>query len=251
LSLAQCRQQARPGDFLILDSPHTEELYRYYADDIVPMTTLPILRADKTDSPDADRTIVHNAIANHARVWFLAMHVPFDDPQYRIEKILEREGVALDQVSFAGTSTEIALSLFVRTLPIANASEIAHPMDVAFNGHLHLRGYAAPDSIAPGNRGTIKLYWQIDEPVGEDYAVSLRLADDAGAILGQWDTVPLGNRTGSSTWETNKIMIETQDLPIAADVAPGKYRWLVVPYHAATGTALGDVVTLGEIQIKR
>ncbi|HEX7587613.1 MAG TPA: glycosyltransferase family 39 protein, partial [Anaerolineae bacterium] len=69
------RGRARPGDFLILDSPHTEALYRYYANDTVPMTTLPILRADHVDSPEQDLAAVHDAYAHNARVWFLAMDV--------------------------------------------------------------------------------------------------------------------------------------------------------------------------------
>ncbi|MCI0477399.1 MAG: glycosyltransferase family 39 protein [Anaerolineales bacterium] len=243
------RERARLGDLLILDSPHTEELYRYYSGDLVPIITLPILRADGKPSPDADRAAVRAAMQNNARVWFLAMHVPFDDPDARIEKYLNAEGVLLDQAKFAGTSTEIALSLFARVLPGANVSDIAHPLDIAFDGHLRLRGYDAPASGAPGTRVIVKLFWQVDAPVGEDYAISLRLIDPAGARVGQWDTIPLGNRSGSSTWDAQKIIVDTRDVIIAPSPPPGKYWWQVVPYHSATGNSLGDAVTLGEIQI--
>lgn len=238
--------RVRPGDFLILDSPHAAELFHYYARDGVPWTTLPILRAP---SPDADLVAVRDAYRRNARVWFLEMHVPFDDPDARIEQLLQQEGVRLDEVNFRGTSTEISLSLFVRTFPVANVSDIAHPLDIAFGGHLRLRGYDAPESLTPGERGVVKLYWQIDEPVGEDYAVSLRLVDHAGTHWGQWDATPLGNRAGSSTWQPHQIIVDAHDLALAADLRPGAYRLQVVPYHAATGAALGDVVTLGEIQI--
>lgn len=247
---AHLRERARPGDLLILNSPHAEELYRYYADDIVPMTTLPILRADGVASPDADAAVVRAAYRRNERVWYLAMHVPFDDPQKRIEALLHQEGALIDQASFAGTSTAIALSLFMRALPIAQPNEIAHPLDVPFSGNLRLRGYWAPQSLGAGKRGIVKLYWQIDEPVGEDYAVSLRLVDDAGILIGQWDTIPLGNRAGTSTWESKKIFIDTHDLPIAFNPPPGNYRLQVVPYHAATGNPLGDVITLGQIEVR-
>jgi len=243
------RERAQPGDFLILNSPHTEELYRYYAGGVVPMTTLPILRADNQPSPDADRAAVRDAYQKNVRVWYLAMDVPFDDPDARIGKYLNQEGVLLDQAQFAGTSTEISLSLFIRALPIVNASDIAHPLDIAFDGHLRLRGYDAPAALAPGARGIVKLYWQIDEPVGEDYAVSLRLVDETGTRVGQWDAIPLGNRAGSSTWESKKIIVDARAVLIAKSTPPGKYRWQVVPYHSATGAALGEVVTLGEIYI--
>ncbi|MBI5035210.1 MAG: glycosyltransferase family 39 protein [Chloroflexi bacterium] len=244
------RDRMRPGDFLILDSPHTEELYHYYAGDVVPMTTLPILRADKTDSPAADLAAVRDALTKHARVWFLAMHVPFDDPQNRIEKILNAQGVLIDEAKFAGTSTEISLSLFERALPIVNPNEIGHPLDIAFNGHLHLRGFDTPPSIQSGQRVLVKLYWQIDEPVGEDYAVSLRLIDPAESLVEQWDAIPVGNRAGTSTWSPHQIVVDERLLNIPSTVPTGVYRLVVVPYHAATGNALGDVVILSEIGIK-
>jgi hypothetical protein len=154
----------------------------------------------------------------------------------------------LDEVDFAGTSTEISLSLFVPALPRVNPSEIAKPLDVSFTGHLRLSGYA-PTALAAGERGTVPLYWQIDEPVGEDYAVSLRLVNGAGARLAQWDAVPLGNRAGTSTWSPGTILVDAHDLPIDAKTPPGQYLLEVVPYHAATGAALGDVVTLGPVQV--
>lgn len=243
------REHARPGDFLILDSPHTEELYRYYAGDVVPIATLPVINADHTASPAADLTVVRNSLSQHSRVWFLQMDAAFDDPEARIEKLLGQNGVLLDETPFHGTSTAISLSLYAASLPIVPASQIQHPLDIAFAGHLHLRGYAAPPSIEPGARGIVQLYWQIDEPVAEDYVVSLRVVDAAGKQWGLWDSVPLGNRAGASTWPPGKIIADAHDLPISAGLRPGTYHLQVVPYHPATGNALGDVVTLGDLQV--
>ncbi len=243
-------EHARAGDFLILNSPHTAELYRYYAGDLVPMTTLPILRADGNASPDADLATVREAFEKNERVWYLAMHVPFDDPQQRIETLLHQEGVLIDQANFAGTSTALALSLFLRALPIASPNDIAQPLNIAFEGHLRLRGVDVPKSIEHGKRGIVKLFWQIDEPVGEDYAASLRLVNEGGTPVRQLDALILGNRAGTMTWKPKQILIDAHDLQIAAGTPPGKYRLQVVPYHSATGNPLGDVVTLGYIEVK-
>jgi hypothetical protein len=243
------RQDARSGDFLILDSPHTQALYRYYADDTLPMTTLPIIRLDHVASPAADLSAVRNALAQNSRVWLLQMDVPFDDPDARIQKLLGENGVLLDETPFHGTSTAISLSLYAASMPAAQETEIEHPMDVAFAGHLHLRGYASPSSVQNGKPNSVKLYWQIDEPVGEDYAVSLRVVDASGKTKGQQDAVPLGNRAGSSTWKPGLIVVDEMKLPVAPGMPPGAYTLQVVPYHPATGAALGDVVTLGVIQV--
>ncbi|MBI5304959.1 MAG: glycosyltransferase family 39 protein [Chloroflexi bacterium] len=241
------RERVYSDDVLILNSPHTEELFHYYADDIVPIITLPILRADNVPSPAADRAAVRDALTQHARVWYLEMHAPFDDPDSRIEKLLQQEGVLLDQAHARGTSTKITLALYTREFPTANSRDIPHALDLAFDGHLRLRGFDAPSAIKPGSRIAVKLFWQIDEPVGEDYAISLRLADASGALVAQWDAIPLGNRAGSSTWQTKQIVVDARE--IAMTTQPGIYRWQVVPYHAATGNPLGDVVALGETQI--
>jgi len=244
------RERACVGDFLILTSPHAEELYRYYADDVVPMITLPILRADRQPMPEVDRAYVRAALQNHARVWYLGLHVPFDDPDARIEQYLREEGVLLDEAHFAGRSTAITLLLFARALPTAEATEIPRPLEVAFAGHLRLRGFAAPTSGVAGKPLRVKLYWQVDEPVGEDYAVSLRLVDAHGARIGQWDAVPLGNRAGSSTWSAGQIIVDERVVTLEPGIPPGVYRWQVVPYRSATRHALGDVVTLDEIHIR-
>jgi len=94
----------------------------------------------------------------------------------------------------------------------------------------------------------IKLFWQLDEPVGEDYAVSLRLVDDAGQVVLQHDAILLGNRAGTSTWRANQIVVETRAISLTRPLGAGKYALQVVPYHISTGNALGDVITLASIE---
>lgn len=243
------QERARPGDFLILDSPHTEELFKYYTRTALPWASLPVLRADRVPSPEADAAAVREAYQSHARVWFLAMNVPFDDPDARIEKLLNTQGALIDRVDVPGTSTEISLALYAPALPVVDAAQIAHPLDVAFTGHLALRGYDAPQSMQAGARAIARLYWTVDEPVGEDYAVSLRLVDSNGARAAQWDGVILGNRAGTSTWQPGAVIADARDVTVAPEIAAGSYTMQVVPYHAATGAALGEVVTLGTIQV--
>ncbi len=245
------RERVRPDDFLILNSPHTEMLFNYYARDIVPYATLPLLRPDGLPSLDADNAaVIRAALAKNPRVWYLSMHTPFDDSEGRVERMLNDAGVLLDRAEFPGVSTAIALSQYVTALPVLqNRAAIPHPTDLSF-GALRLLGWDAPAQIESGARVVVKLYWQVDEPVGEDYAVSLRLVDDASARVAQWDAVPLGNRAGTSTWQTKTIIVAAHDLPVPIGAARGNYRLQVVPYHSATGAPLGEVVTLGEIQVR-
>ncbi len=244
------RERVRPGDLLVLDSPHTQELFRYYADDVVPWISLPLLGPDRKASlPAQDLAAVRNAYSQNRRVWFLTMDVPFDDPERRIETLLNQGGMLLDRAVFPATSTELALALYVPALPVAAPGEIAAPLDISFIGNMRLKGFTAPASLVAGKTAVVQLYWQIDEPVGEDYAVSLRLVDGAGTAVAQLDSVPLGNQAGSSKWPPRTIIADAHELPLSAGTPPGQYRLQTVPYHAATGSALGDVVTLCDILV--
>lgn len=244
------RERAHPDDYLILDSPHTEELFKYYARGVVPYATLPILTDSGANSYDTDRLAVHDALALNSRVWFLSMHVPFDDPEARIEKLLSQEGVLLDRTQFRGSSTSISLSLFAQSLPTAALSDIPNRTDFLFDSRLRLLGWAAPKEITPVTRGVVRLFWQLDEPAGEDYGVSLRAIDPSGARVGQGDAIPLGNAAGSSSWAVGKILVDDHDLPIAADTVPGDYRVQIQVYHSATGNPIGDAVILGDVTVR-
>ncbi len=248
--------QSKPGDFVILDSPHTEALYQYYAHNSLPWMSLPLLNRDgEADSPDADLAAVQEALRQYRRVWFLEMNVPFDDPAARIENILYEQAVPLEQVYFAGTSTEISLSLFAATLPTVEPSQIAHPLDVALGSNLWLRGYEAPPSIESGGQGTVQLYWQVDERVGEDYGISLRLVSSdqvqAGIHWGESEAIPIGNRAGTSTWPPQQIVVDTRELPVDVGTRPGQYRLQVEAYHPSTGAVIGNAVLPGEVEVVR
>jgi dolichyl-phosphate-mannose-protein mannosyltransferase len=245
------RERSQPGDFLILDSPHAEELFKYYAGDVVPYVTLPILSdfGSQPSAYDADTAAVRDALARNGRVWLLSMHAPFDDPEGRIEKSLNQEGVLLDWANFRGTSTAITLSLYERMLPTVDASEIAHPLNFVFDSRLRLVGLDTPQEYKAGERSIVKLFWQLDEPAGEDYGVSLRAVSESGARVAQWDSVPLGNRAGSSTWIPKTIMVDSHDLLFDPGILPGRYGLEIQVYHPATGNGIGDAVRIGEIAV--
>ncbi|MBI3537671.1 MAG: hypothetical protein HY070_08960, partial [Chloroflexi bacterium] len=185
------RARVRPGDVLILNSPHTEALFNYYARDLLPYTTLPILRADAAPFDEMEnRNAVRDLVRAHPRVWYLALHVPFDDPDARIEKFLDAEGVRIERTNFPGVSTAISLSQFLPALPVLrDRADIARPVNFLFGASLRLVGFDAPAQIESGARAIVKLDWQLDQPVGEDFGASLRVVDNAGAVWGEWDSL--------------------------------------------------------------
>jgi hypothetical protein len=197
----------------------------------------------------ADQAAVRDALARNERVWFLSMHAPFDDPDARIEKLLNQEGILLDRANFRGASTAITLGLYAQSIPTANPTQITHPLNFLFDSRLRLLGYDAPKGFQAGARGVVRLFWQLDEPAGEDYGISLRAVDESGLRVGQWDSIPLGNRAASSTWTAKAVIVDAHDLPIDSDTRPGRYGLQIQVYHSATGNGIGDTVNFGEIAI--
>ena len=248
------REHVQPGDYLFLDSPHTEALFEYYANDLVPWASLPVLHDARADAPEQDLAAVQSALSRYPRVWFLQMDVPFDDPGGRIEKMLNQQGLLVDNVSFAGTSTAISLSLYLPSLPTASPAQIAHPLNVAVGSQLRLVGYDAPAAIESGGRAAVKLYWELDERVGEDFSVSLRLHAPQGPdhVAGnQYDAILVGAKAGSSTWPAGQIVADSHELPIAPGTRPGRYQLEAQVYRPATGQSIGSPVMLGEIEVER
>ncbi|MBI3740860.1 MAG: hypothetical protein HY257_03765, partial [Chloroflexi bacterium] len=219
----------------------TEALFNYYARDLLPYTTLPILRADAAPFDEMEnRNAVRDLVRAYPRVWYLALHVPFDDPDARIEKFLDAEGVRIERTNFPGVSTAISLSQFLPALPVLrDRADIARPVNFLFGASLRLVGFDAPAQIESGARAIVKLDWQLDQPVGEDFGASLRVVDNAGAVWGEWDSPPLGNVAGTSTLPAQIILVDAHDLPIALGAVPGTYQLFLSVYRAATGEIIG------------
>lgn len=225
-------------------------MFNYYAGGVVPYTTLPILVDSGAMSYDADGYAVGEALRLHPRVWFLSMHVPFDDPNARIEKLMNQHGVLLDRTQFRGSSTSISLSLYALSLPTATLDQIPNRTNLLFDSRLRLLGWDAPKEIKSGSRGVVKLFWQLAEPAGEDYGVSLRAVDASGGRIAQRDAVPLGNVAGSSSWAVGKIVVDPHDLPMATGTLPGIYHLQIQVYHSATGNGIGDAIIFGDVTVR-
>jgi 4-amino-4-deoxy-L-arabinose transferase-like glycosyltransferase len=247
-----------PGDLLILDAPQAEKIYDYYAPPGLEWISLPNLGYTRDDQERLDFKTVVDAYRNHARLWFLELHRPVADPTNHIYNLLQRFGTFVSTTYFPGTSTQIVLHEIVGDSPLLTKTPpIQHPLSLSFGDNLQLVGYDAPAQIAAGERDTVKLYWRLQKPSGEDFGVSLRLVDDTGARLGQWDAPPVGNLWPVSGWPAGKIVLDAHYLPVDPGTPPGAYHLTVSVYHAANQESLpisgssDATARLGEISVTR
>lgn len=133
---------------------------------------------------------------------------------------------------------------------------------------LQLEGY----SLAPGvsytgiNRGGVlraALYWQVQQPLSQDYASYLHLVNDRGEKIAGTDNPLTGATQPTSKWEVGSTIVDVVAVHIPAEAAPGRYRLLTGMYRPrgetlralkpsceGGGELYGEAVSLGWVEVK-
>jgi hypothetical protein len=130
----------------------------------------------------------------------------------------------------------LALAGSVGGEPPAAAQELtaANAMYANFGDKLLLIGYelAGPRLVqlggAPGDSQPdqiqVRLLWQAARPMDRDYTVFLHLVDEAGNLVSQVDTLPLGGQYPTSVWSQGELLTGRYSLNLPRDLPAGVYR---------------------------
>jgi hypothetical protein len=120
-----------------------------------------------------------------------------------------------------------------------------------------LRGYEVePGPAQPGQDLNLKVYWQTDAPLADDYTVFTQLLNAEGALAASWDSQPLGGYLPTSQWPAGEIVTDIVRLPLPADLPPGNYSLIAGMYRLDTLERLrpadggSDSVALTTIKIE-
>ena len=89
--------------------------------------------------------------------------------------------------------------------------------------------------IAPGQTLALRTFWQVAQPFTTDYFIFVHLRDATGATVAQRDTPPWQGRFPTSTWRANTLIVDVNDLPLPANLAPGEYSLVVGMFDPASG----------------
>lgn len=118
-------------------------------------------------------------------------------------------------------------------------------------GALLLEGYRYPAEVRAGATLPLALYWRAARPLSQNYTVYIHLVDAAGAKLAQRDMPPRDGSLPTTNWRVGELIRDDQDLPVAAGVAPGRYRLLVGMYDPQTLAPINDAgpIDLGEVTV--
>ena len=82
------------------------------------------------------------------------------------------------------------------------------------------------------------LYWQALATISQNYTVFTHLVDAAGNLKAQQDNVPQQGHYPTLWWDPGETIIDSYNLPLPPDLAPGQYTLRVGLYEPQTGRRL-------------
>ncbi len=136
------------------------------------------------------------------------------------------------------------------------------PVPVSYNleGKALLVGYSAPDTIRPGSRAEVTLYWLCLESMDENFKAFVHIFDPAtGRIIAQHDGDPVGGFTPTTRWLPGEIIADPHPIAVPVDAEPGRYaigaglyRFPQVRNLQVLGGAFPDNrILLGEVRLEK
>jgi hypothetical protein len=134
-----------------------------------------------------------------------------------------------------GAPQALASVTIARAARLWEAPTLSHVQEATFGGAIALLGYDLSPSPVPGGSLRVTLCWQALAAPPADYTVFAHLLDAQGRVAAQHDGAPDAGRRPTGGWVEGEVVLDSHDLAIPPDLAPGDYRLEVGLYDASTG----------------
>jgi hypothetical protein len=82
----------------------------------------------------------------------------------------------------------------------------------------------------------LTLYWQAQQPIGQDLRIDLRLVDGEGQTLWEWKRSPAAGRFSTDRWPVGRLVVDRYDLPV--EMVQQAARAEVGVYEFTSGASL-------------
>jgi hypothetical protein len=242
----------KEGDAVLLNAPNQWEIFTYYYKGDSPVYPLPRSRPlDEAQTADELTEIA----AEHDRVFAILWAVDESDPGRFVEGWLaERAYKALD--TWYGN-----VRLAIYAAPTAPPEEIQNPLDVKLGDEIALLGYnLLTHEVEAGDILPLTLFWQALAQPQERYKVFVHLLNEAGHIVGQWDSEPGDGLNITTLWQPGGTVADNYGVLVRPGTPPGQHRIEVGMYSPISGQRLavsgggqghGDHLVLGSIEVLR
>jgi hypothetical protein len=106
------------------------------------------------------------------------------------------------------------------------------PLALQVGDDMRLQGYALDRASArPGESMLLTLWWQALAPPGDERSVLVQLLDRGGTIVAQADGPPARGSRPTSQWQAGDTVIDSRQVALPADLAPGEYTLVFGMYR--------------------
>lgn len=185
-------------------------------------------------TPDASSRKAIDWAANRTdRLWMVApAGYALDEPRY-LESFL---------TSAYYPQTELVISPYARAVLFNTARSVplmtrALETPLAFESELGLDAVTLPTDLTfrAGETLPLSLLWRTNQPLNEDYQISVQLIAQAdGRLVAQHDSAPQSGLTRTSLWKIGQTYPDPHSLALPIDLTPGSYRIEVIVYRLDT-----------------
>jgi len=238
------------GDAVLLNAPNQWEIFTYYYKGDSPLYPLP--RSRPLDEAQTAEELTEIA-AKHDRIFAVLWAVDESDPGRFVEgRLAEQAYKALD-TWYGG------VRLAIYAVPTAPPEEIQNPLDAGLGDEITLLRYnLLTHEVEAGDILPLTLFWQALAQPQERYKVFVHLLDEAGHIVGQWDSEPGDGMNITTLWQPGETVADNYGVLVRPGTPPGEHRIEVGMYSPISGQRLpvsegeqGDHLVLDSIQVLR
>ena len=104
--------------------------------------------------------------------------------------------------------------------------------------------------IHPGDVLHLTLFWQASSQPSEDIKLILKLQDAQGTTWLEHQSQPTEGLYPAYQWAANEVVRDQHNLPLSAELAPGRYYLYLSVQQSSTGQQIGPSLALTSVTIK-
>jgi hypothetical protein len=269
-AIAELARRVHPDDAVVIHPGYLRPLYDYYTarfsvDPMPQPITFANFWTGETDYSQREWDVERReALTGYTRSWLIIApdHARTIDPPLPGDEY----GLVGNFWAFSreqrtwpcGIWRFHGVHLFCQEAPEAYITgEIVHPatpLTALFGDHLQLLGYtlkattpAGPGVYRAGGNIPLSLFWDVQQPLSEDYSLFIHLCRDCEQppVAGD-DGQPLTGYLPTSTWLPGKPARDDRAVYLPPDLAPGQYRLLIGWYRPTDPTPAGRLPVYSE-----
>jgi len=103
---------------------------------------------------------------------------------------------------------------------------------------LRLQGYDLVPRTEHPDHLTLRLFWESGKGPARDWITYIHLTDAQGNLVAQFDGPAFDGLQQTSGWNSDSLYIDSRQLELPADLAPGTYLFRIGLYSFSTGERL-------------